>query len=274
MSLLVVVALSLTVSILVLLTNGPARIILGLPFVLFFPGYTLISALFPRKGDLEGIERLALSFGLSIAVVPLIGLALNYTPWGIRLYPILISLLLFITVMAAIGWYRQRRLPAEQRFETQFRSHVFPLSRFWVPQSRWDKALTILLVIAIVGAIGTLAYVIAKPKAGERFTEFYILGPDGKAQDYPTQLASGEKAKVIVGIVNREGDITRYRFEARRDEVVLVRVDDISLGNEQKWEREVEFALAGSQGKQKVDFWLYREGGQPYRTLHLWVDVK
>ena len=62
------------------------RNILGLPLVLFLPGYALIAALFPAKSDLDGIERVALSFGLSIAVVPLIGLGLNYTPWGIRTY--------------------------------------------------------------------------------------------------------------------------------------------------------------------------------------------
>jgi len=39
------------------------RIILGLPFLLFFPGYTLVLALFPRKEGLGGIERLALSLG-------------------------------------------------------------------------------------------------------------------------------------------------------------------------------------------------------------------
>ena len=72
------------------------RIILGLPFVLFFPGYTLVAALFPRRSPLDSIERVGLSFGLSIAVVPLIGLILNYTPWGIRLYPVLVSLVIFI----------------------------------------------------------------------------------------------------------------------------------------------------------------------------------
>jgi uncharacterized membrane protein len=58
--------------------------------MLFLPGYALIATLFPRKGDLDGIERIALSFGLSIAITPLLGLGLNYTPFGIRLTPILI----------------------------------------------------------------------------------------------------------------------------------------------------------------------------------------
>ncbi|MFP3976163.1 MAG: DUF1616 domain-containing protein, partial [Dehalococcoidia bacterium] len=79
---LLIAVLSLILIPLALLASGPARIVLGILFVLFFPGYMLIAALFPRKESLDGIERVALSFGLSIAVVPLIGLVLNYTPWG------------------------------------------------------------------------------------------------------------------------------------------------------------------------------------------------
>ena len=67
------------------LNETPVRIIPGLLLVLFLPGYSLIAALFPGRGDPDGIERIALSFGVSIAVVPLIGLALNYTPFGSRL---------------------------------------------------------------------------------------------------------------------------------------------------------------------------------------------
>jgi len=103
MELLLIVILSLLLVPLAMFTSGALRIAFGLIFVLFFPGYTLIAALFPRKTSLGGIERLALSFGLSIAVVPLLGLLLNYTPWGIRLCPILISVLVFIMVMAGIG---------------------------------------------------------------------------------------------------------------------------------------------------------------------------
>lgn len=101
---------------LVAFTSGGVRIAFGLLFALFFPGYALISALFPKREKLGGIERVALSFGLSIAVVPLIGLILNFTPWGIRLYPIVVSVTLFILIAAVFAWYRQRKLAPDQRF--------------------------------------------------------------------------------------------------------------------------------------------------------------
>ena len=41
------------------LNETPVRIILALLLVLFLPGYSLIAALFPRKDDLDGIERIA-----------------------------------------------------------------------------------------------------------------------------------------------------------------------------------------------------------------------
>ena len=99
---------------------SPIRIILGLPLVLFLSGYSLIATLFPRKDDLDAIERIALSFGLSIAITPLLGLALNYTPFGIRLSPILIVLSIF-TISPALGAYVRRSMILEgDRFSVDF----------------------------------------------------------------------------------------------------------------------------------------------------------
>ena len=67
------------------------RIILGIPFLLFFPGYALAATIFTKGRGMDAVERVALSFGLSIAVVPLIGLILKYTPWGTRLETVLRS---------------------------------------------------------------------------------------------------------------------------------------------------------------------------------------
>lgn len=78
------------------------RYVLGGVFVLFLPGFMLISALYSRNEELSGLERLALSIGFSLAIVPLVGLALNYTPWGVRLEPIMVSLALFSEVMSLV----------------------------------------------------------------------------------------------------------------------------------------------------------------------------
>nr|QNO46659.1 hypothetical protein LDPDHNFI_00013 [Methanosarcinales archaeon ANME-2c ERB4] len=98
------------------LNETPARVVLGLLLVLFLPGYSLIALLFPRGGDLDGIERIALSFGLSIAVVPLIGLALNYTPYGIRLVPVLLGLSLFTILLALAAYIRRAGVSEAERF--------------------------------------------------------------------------------------------------------------------------------------------------------------
>ncbi|HNU35403.1 MAG TPA: DUF1616 domain-containing protein, partial [Methanomassiliicoccales archaeon] len=85
------------------LPDSALRIVIGLPFILFFPGYAALSVLFPESKDLEMIERVALSFGLSIAVSPLVGFGLNYTPFGIRLAPILFSLAALNIALGAGG---------------------------------------------------------------------------------------------------------------------------------------------------------------------------
>lgn len=79
---------------LISVTSGFAlylRYVFGSILVLFLPGYSLIEALYPNK-ELDDLTRLALSIGLSLALVPLAGLVLNYTPFGIRLLPVALSL--------------------------------------------------------------------------------------------------------------------------------------------------------------------------------------
>lgn len=75
------------------------RYVLGGFFILFLPGFLLISVLYPRR-ELDELERLALSIGLSLAIVPLVGLVLNYTPWGITLTPIMVTLAVLAEALA------------------------------------------------------------------------------------------------------------------------------------------------------------------------------
>ena len=79
---------------------------LGSAFVLFIPGYVATGALFPNYGDLDSLVRFALSIGLSLALVGLDGLILNYTPWGIRLTPIVITLVILSLGLSGIALAR------------------------------------------------------------------------------------------------------------------------------------------------------------------------
>lgn len=99
-----------TLSIVFLVNASPLlylRYALGGIFILFLPGAMLVTALYPRGGELDELERFALSVGLSLAVVPLVGLVLNYTPWGITLTPIMASLALFAEIMGVVAFVRK-----------------------------------------------------------------------------------------------------------------------------------------------------------------------
>ncbi len=89
------------------LNGTPLRAVVGFPLVLFLPGYSLVSALFPGKDERDLLERIALSIGLSICIVVFIGLGLNYTPWGIRLGPVLLVLSVFTLIGTAVSALRR-----------------------------------------------------------------------------------------------------------------------------------------------------------------------
>jgi uncharacterized membrane protein len=282
------------------LNATPARIIFALPVVLFVPGYALIAALFPKKTDIDLIERIALSFGLSIAVVPLIGLGLNYTPWGIRLDPIVVSLVLFTALMLLAAQYHRMCLLPDDRFRFPFheiaaagRNELFPDTG-----SKLDRALSIILVIAIVAAIATTVYVIAVPKEGEKFTEFFILGTNRMAADYPARIFPNTSYPMYIGVGNHEYRNITYTIEVWQVQMNFDPVtntssigkmdlaDRFSLPVPDNQTAVVPYNLSFREtGFNRVEFLLFNETvpspdisdmdriNQSYRDLHLWVTV-
>lgn len=280
--LLFVIIIALLADIFVMLPSlhiNVLKIIIGLPILLFLPGYTLISALFPGKYDLDTIERLSLSLGLSIAIVPLVGLVLNYTSWGIRLIPVMASLVIFIVIMAMIAAYR-RQDSGEYAYTVEF-AGIYRSARSLIKvkhESRLDLIITVALVFSILLSTVVFVYALVSPEQGEKFTEFYILGPQGTADNYNTQLVRGESMDVTLGIINREYVPATYSVVVKLGNETIDtqdRLQQITLEPNEKWEQNISFT-PDITGENKLQFLLYKDNNNTgaYRDLHLWVNIR
>jgi uncharacterized membrane protein len=277
------------------------RFILALPVILFIPGYCLIAALFPKESDIDLMERCALSFGISVAVVPLIGFGLNFTPWGIRLDPIVISLTLFTLVMVLIAFYKRARLPLNEQFRIPFseiagtiRNGIFPHKG-----NRVDQLLAVTLLLIVVIAIITTIYVFTVPKEGEHYSDFFVLGENRTVANYPFLLNTSQNYPIYIGIGNHEYRDTNYTIETwiQRTEfnnvtnttqiLVMEPNDRLQLTLSHNETKIIPYNLSVKKtGYTRVEFLLFKENvpgfevtgsdriNASYRNLHLWVTIE
>ena len=87
---------------------------LAVIFIMFLPGFAFIKTLFPDKvpiktssASMDTLERIVLSLGMSLIITSILGLILNYTPWGVRLTSITLTLLALTAVLATVAVFRE-----------------------------------------------------------------------------------------------------------------------------------------------------------------------
>lgn len=107
------------------------RYVLGAILIIWLPGYAFIRVLFPVRlpikfedKGLDTVERMALSSGMSLALVPMVGLFLNYTPWGIRLTPITLSLTALTLTFATAAVIREYQSSNKSTTQTTERVQI------------------------------------------------------------------------------------------------------------------------------------------------------
>ena len=83
--------------------------------VLFLPGYAFLRALSPSNAQnpgetnhMDSITRLALSVVISIAVVSVLSLVLDFSPFGVTLDSLVLSLSLFTLFLSTVAFSRER----------------------------------------------------------------------------------------------------------------------------------------------------------------------
>ena len=134
-------------------------------------------------------SAVALRLGLSMVVLPLLGLFLNDTPWGIHTGLIALGLCDCLVATLALASYARRRWSAGEAFFLDLREAEVRRG-----------VLIFALVTAVVGGVPSLAVAL---RPAPRDTEFYVLGSHGRLEDYPRTLAPGETFQLTFGVTNR-----------------------------------------------------------------------
>jgi uncharacterized membrane protein len=272
--LLVIAGLALLLPLLLIIPEPVIRVPLGLIITLFAPGYALGTAIFVRRKEMDGTVRFLSSFGLSLAVLPLLALLINWLPWGIQIGSITVSLSVWLLVMSGIAAVRRWRVSPFE-VEAAVPRAGFKVQNWWEGMTTVNKTAFVAGLFIVVSLLnyGIFAFSTVKPEV--KPTEFYMLGAEGTAKAYPRTVTVGETVSLKVGVHNQEPTALTYRLEAKIGNVTLVNLPPFKVNSGVKWEQEIQFSLANSQNDQKIDIYLYQTNQTvPYRQLVLWLNVK
>lgn len=281
-------------------TDGFLRAALATPLLFVLPGYVLVATLFPQR-DLPALEgpamfgeqdrvglreRLALSFGLSVALLPLFGIVLALSPWSVDAGPVLGVLVAFVGVVGVVAALRRRRLPEHVRFH-------LPVHR-WIEEGRRavsegptiDRVLNVVLLAAVLLALGTAGYALAVPQDGEQFTDVAVLTEDGGelvANDYPDEVAAGQSAELITAIENHEGQEHTYHVVVTLERPADGAEAEVnrfgrSLAPGERWTERHEVTPELTGERLRLNYYVYRDGvpeevGPETAYEHVWVSL-
>lgn len=283
---------------------GVVRVPLALVAILALPGYALTAALFPADGraaeqpgderprrGLTLLERGVLTIGFSLAVVPLVLLAVDVAGLAFTTGSILTAVALVTLATTAAAALRRRSTSPAVRYAPS----LAPTSGTGGSAGllRMD-VLTALLVLSLLFAGGAIAY----PQAVDdqsTATEFYLLSPDDdgelRAAEYPTEFTAGTGEDFSVAVGNRgsaAGNFTvvtqLQRTDRQGNATVVTSREELSREQVAVGANQTRLlnqtVTVDSTGEYRLAFLLY-EGEPPaepttenaYRELHLWIDV-
>ncbi len=258
----------------------PIRTIFGLPLVLFIPGYALVSALFPSNEGLDGIERIALGFGLSLALIPLIALGIEYSPWKLDLVPIVSGLMACTLIFTVVAVLRRLHVSEEEKFVAQIPRPDIPTPSSW---SGTTKTAMIIMAVSLILFAGSGAVLIFERLQGEPMTEFALYNSDGKPEFYPRNFSPDQPQTLQLEIDNHEGKSVTYRIDVMAHTVKVGSVNSVTVPSDGTWKKPIQVYLPANvtqpDPSQPIPllFNLYRTGKksetEPYRSLRLFINL-
>lgn len=295
------------------------RALLGLPLVFFLPGYALLMVLFPGRASrsrlrihgavaasplttgstdvragLTWVDRFVLSFGTSIALLPVLGLGLSISGLGFAPETIVNTLGVLTVGGVLLGSVRRLQLPPEERFYVPVLDWLDEYSTaLFDADTPLDAVLNVVLVFLVVVSISTLAYGVVAMSSAESYSEITLLQETGDgefvASGYPREFTVGQGQQLVVGIDNYEGEQVTYTVVSEFQRVgpngqILERDSagqftvSVEAGGSKRVTHTATPDLSGEDVK--LVYYLYRttppDNPSPesaYRSVHIWVDV-
>jgi len=275
-----------------LTTAGVARAALGLLLVFFLQGYAVVAAAFPTcPPDRWVVRRLALPFGVSLAMLPPLGLALSLA--GVPFTaPYVLGISGAITVVGLLAAGR-RRVHRQQRSLSAPRRWVGGLGGA-LDRPAADLLVNALTLVAVVTAMSGLVFAVVAPAPQPQYASFSVLTENESgelvASGYPTEFTAGQGQNVVVEIANRGADAQGYtvvvqlqRFDQSTESVSsrsrLLRLNPTVAAGE-TWTRPVTVTPDTTGQRMRLAFLLYADGPPENPTvadadehLFLWVNV-
>jgi uncharacterized membrane protein len=233
--------------------------LVGAPLALLAPGYALVLALFPRRGDLRMREstRLMFAIGMSVVCNVLLTLLLNFTPWGIRTASLTTGMALLTIALALIA-IRRTLAPDD----------IAPTADpFVMPRLSSLQASISALSAVIVAAAVLLSINEAQRVQTLNVVQLWMV-PLAKTA---TASATVEDS-VRVGIRNVNADVERYTIELQRGGYTVERYDDVFAAPGQSWEMTLTLR-ADTPGSGPVTALLFDQAdrAQPIRRTQYWL---
>lgn len=289
---------------------GVFRAVAGFGLAFLAPGYALVAALYPRRpaGEIgapaEALpyspgtrERLALSVGASVALVPVVVVALGLLSLGVDPVTVVGSLSLVTVAFGVIAVARRLTLDPVERYRPPSLVERLTALREWVGAGgRVDTALSVALVGAVLLATGAVGYGFAAPTGDQSYVGASLVTESGGeyvASDYPSTLTVGEPTELTLRLHN-DGDAAAalsavaqlQRVDASGESATVLQREtvaelsaDVGAGETVYRDHEVEPTTAGEQ--LRLTYYVYHgeapaepTGESADRQLHLWVDVE
>ena len=274
--------------------------VFALPFLFFIPGYLLFNIyllikynnkLMKKMSDEMELEKrytfshlILFSFGISIVFSPLILIItylflffLGYKGVDVSLIILVIYFFILFFLLSILILRINSPVDLISINENNIRKKKNSIT---------DIIFVILTAIMIISSIGLVIYIINKPSNDDPYTEFYILGDEETASEYPTKIENNKTNNLTIGIINHENNDITYTL------ILLLRPDEnlsddnighmneslffhynemssinlypnfpvffnLSLRNEEEYHKSISFRI-NDNGKFLLEFYLFK----------------